>query len=348
MHERAIGHVTGVHGYRVKVELDPERKSPVHADLDGARTIISINSYLTFELGAGETALGIITDLESRETFDPASDDLTLELVRPRRIATLQLLGTIHSSREEVFGFDPGITVLPTLDTPAIPAEYEHLKAVFEQAPRRNRPADHEGEDFDYGLLLGTPAGAPGQSALGSFNDLFSRPVAVVGNTGSGKSCTIAHLIQKATEVHQTNRPRFFVLDINGEYASAFEKPGIVREPNNIYVNGEPFGVPVWLMNASEVCQWLSAAEQVQEPVLKNLWSFAKGAPGGHDSHGISDTREAIVRLERLCEVVRGPATWKGKNALGAWDAFKSFVGSLDDQNGAKAIVKSIQSWVVS
>ncbi|MEN8132181.1 MAG: DUF87 domain-containing protein [Pseudomonadota bacterium] len=329
----------------MKVELDPERKSPVRADLDGATTIISINSYLTFELGAGESALGIITDLESRESFDPTSDDLTLELVRPRRIATLQLLGTIRSRDDERTTFDPGITVLPTLDTPAVPAEKEHLDAVFASAPKRNRPSDHEGDNFDSGLHLGTPAGAPGQKALGSFNDLFSRPVAVVGNTGSGKSCTIAHLIQKATEAHNINSPRFFVLDINGEYASAFQKPDIVREPNSIYVNGESFGVPLWLMNASEVCQWLSAAEQVQEPVLKNLWSFAKGSTDD-DSHGLSDIREAIIRLERLCEVIRGPGTYKGQNAFGAWNAFKSFAGDLSDQSEGKALVDSLQSYM--
>ncbi len=343
MQHRIVGHVTGVHGYRIKVEIDPDRKSPVRADLDGANTIIAINSYLTFELGAGETALGIITDLEARESIDPTSDDLTLELVRPRRIATLQLLGTIHSSPDGTYTFDPGISVLPTLDTPAIPADRESFEAVFSQAPKRNKPSDYHGDDFDTGLDMGIPAGVSDQSVLGSFNDLFSRPIAVVGNTGSGKSCTIAHLIQKATEAHQTRRPRFFVLDVNGEYAAAFKKEQVTREPNAIYVNGKEFGVPAWLMNANEVCQWLSAAEQVQEPVLKNLWSLAKGSgPKGLVSD-ISDTKESLIKLDQLVETLQSNRPYKGQNANQAWQSFRAYSENLSLPGDANTHISNIE-----
>jgi len=331
MYQQAVGHVTGVHGFRIKVELEPERKSSVRADLDGAKSIIAINSYLTFELGGGEAALGIITDLEARESFDPASDDLTLELVRPRRIATLQLLGTLRPDSNGRFTFDPGITVLPTLDTHAMPAEKKHFDAVFSEAPKRNKPSDHQDENYDSGLHLGTPAGAPGQKALGSFNDLFSRPIAVVGNTGSGKSCTIAHLIQKATEKHKTNRPRFFVLDINGEYASAFRKQHVTRQPNEIYVNGLRFSVPVWLMNANEVCQWLSAAEQVQEPVLKNLWSFAKKTGSIEDGKSTGDMKDSLLKLDLFIDAVFNSKSFsKTEEVVLKWDSFLSFLGNLD------------------
>jgi hypothetical protein len=72
---RSIGKVAGVHGFRVKVELDPEWKSPVRAAIEGASTVVAINSYLTFEIGGGETVIGIITDLEARESFDPSGSD---------------------------------------------------------------------------------------------------------------------------------------------------------------------------------------------------------------------------------------------------------------------------------
>lgn len=53
------------------------------------------------------------------------------------------------------------------------------------------------------------------------------RPLAVVGNTGSGKSYTIASLMQSIID-HQEfvakaqADPHIFILDINGEYANAF------------------------------------------------------------------------------------------------------------------------------
>jgi hypothetical protein len=72
--------------------------------------------------------------------------------------------------------------------------------------------------------------------------------------------------------------PHVFILDINGEYGKAFPTVATAaRLPDRIYLNGREFGLPLWFMNAEEICAWLSAAEQTQEPVLKDWWAIAKG-----------------------------------------------------------------------
>jgi hypothetical protein len=78
-----------------------------------------------------------------------------------------------------------------------------------------------------------------------------------------------------------------FILDINGEYASAFlpkASSGYVREPNEAYVNGIKASLPIWLMNSEEVCEWLSASEQTQQPVLKAWWAYLKSGGLGTQS----------------------------------------------------------------
>lgn len=131
---RLVGHIVSVQGFRVKVELLPETRSALRATLDGVQAAIAINAYLTFSLGAGETVIGIITDLEARETFDPANgDDLSLELMKPRRIASVQLLGTIEHADDEP-SFNPGISVLPTLDTPAEIGSPDILRGLRDSA----------------------------------------------------------------------------------------------------------------------------------------------------------------------------------------------------------------------
>jgi uncharacterized protein len=278
---RVIGHIVAVQGFRVKVELLPETHSAMRATLDGVQVAVAINSYLTFSLGAGQTVIGIITDLEARESYDPSvGDELTLELVKPRRIASIQLLGTISRIGEK-WTFSPGITILPTLDTPAEISAPDVLKAVFETPPRRNRPEDYKDDDdqFDCDLSLGHPTGQPQNLVRASYNDLFSRPLAIVGNTGSGKSFSVSSLLQKAMHAlgERGNEPHVFVLDINGEYGKAFgEGEAKERKPDRIYLNGAEFGLPIWLFNAAEVCSWLSASEQTQEPVLKDWWALAK------------------------------------------------------------------------
>lgn len=277
---RLVGHIVSVHGFRVKVKLFPETRSALRATLDGVQAAIAINAYLTFSLGAGQTVIGMITDLEARETFDPSSgDDLSLELMKPRRIASVQLLGTVDQNDDEP-AFSPGISVLPTLDTPAEIGSPEILRAIFEIPPRRNKPEGYDKKDFDCDIKIGFPTGQARNVVRASYNDLFSRPLAIVGNTGSGKSFSVSSLIQKAMKALDGAReePHVFILDINGEYAKAFPTDGSEqRLPDRIYLNGKEFSLPLWFLNAEEICTWLSASEQTQEPVLKDWWAIAKG-----------------------------------------------------------------------
>ncbi|WP_405049720.1 ATP-binding protein [Rhizobium sp. 1399] len=300
---RLIGHIVAVHGFRVKVELLPETRSALRATLDGIQTAIAINAYLTFSIGAGETVIGIITDLEARETFDPGSgDDLTLELMKPRRIASVQLLGTIGYGDDEPT-FSPGISVLPTLDTPAEIGSPDVLRAVFEIPPRRNRPEGYAEKDFDHDLKIGFPTGQVRNEVRASYNDLFSRPLAIVGNTGSGKSFSVSSLIQKAMKALEgaAEEPHVFILDINGEYAKAFPPRDLpaLRLPDRIYLNGREFSLPLWFLNAEEICAWLSASEQTQEPVLKDWWAIAKGG-NARIAASMGALQNAMTALDQL------------------------------------------------
>jgi len=299
---RIVGHIVAVQGFRVKVELLPETRSAFRATLDGVQAAIAINAYLVFSLGAGETVIGIITDLEARESFDPTSgDELSLELMKPRRVASVQLLGTIERVDNDPY-FSPGISVLPTLDTPAETGSPDILRAVFEIPPRRNQPEGYGEKDFDCELQLGYPTGQSGNVVRASYNDLFSRPLAIVGNTGSGKSYSVSSLIQKAMKALDgaVEEPHIFILDINGEYENAFPSgKATVRQPDRIYLNGMEFGIPLWFLNAEEICAWLSASEQTQEPVLKDWWAIAKGSSATH-TVGLHMLQNAMSALDAL------------------------------------------------
>lgn len=354
---RVIGHVVAVNGFRLKVELAAEAKSSARATPDGVQRAVAINAFLTFDLGAGTHAIGVLSDLEARESYDPNSDDeLSLQLTKPRRIASVQLLGTVRQVGAKRWKFDPGITVLPTLDTPAEVANPDILVCVFGQPPQRNRPQawkDDDG-DFDYALEIGHQTGDENTIVKASFNDLFSRPLAIVGNTGSGKSYTVASLLRSVTDQAHSAAPigpdpHIFILDINGEYASAFlpEAEGkYAREPNEAYVNGKKMSVPLWFMNSEEICEWLSASEQTQQPVLKAWWAYLKGRSDPKSKPPADYLGEALASIQQMY-----PLTNLTKNmcrdrmiSIGnliantgidkkkAWDAVSAYF--LRDQNG--------------
>lgn len=338
-----IGRVVAVNGFSVKVELDSSQRSPVRASIDGAETHIRINAFVTFDLGAGDSVLGVITNLYAREIFEPDDDELTLELARPRRLATVQLLGSVHARQKGRIDFDPGISVLPTLDTPAIPATPDILASVLESAPTRNAGPDKV--SIDGKLLIGKASAVIERSLFGSFNDLFSRPLAVVGNTGSGKSCTIAHIIQQAVRTHEPScqRPRFFILDINGEYSAAFNPTEHARQPNRLYINGKEATIPIWLMNAYEVCQWLSASEQTQQPALINLWAIAKGATSSAGK-GHLDIKHGLSLLTIVSSIANDDSQRrKGRSVYEAWGAIKLFLPWMRTETATKDHYETIE-----
>jgi DNA helicase HerA-like ATPase len=326
---RVIGHVVSVNGFRIKVELSTEAKSSSRATPDGVQRAVAINSFLTFDLGAGTHAIGILSDLEARESYDPTRDEeLSLELTKPRRIASVQLLGTVRQVGKSEWKFDTGITVLPTLDTPAEIANPDILASIFGNPPKRNKPSDWQDGEFDFPLEIGHHTGDENTKVKASFNDLFSRPLAIVGNTGSGKSYTVASLLRGVIEHEglqgQNADPHIFILDINGEYANAFlggDKARHDRDPNRIYLNGEEFCLPAWLMNGEEICDWLQASEATQEPVLKDWWAIAKAA--SEDASGYDPIQVAIVKIDSAL-------TWLDDSKQPASGSFDIFVNHAE------------------
>jgi uncharacterized protein len=308
---RVIGHVVSVNGFRLKVELASEAKSSSRATPDGVQRAVAINSFLTFDLGAGTHAIGVLSDLEARESYDPTGDEeLSLQLTKPRRIASIHLLGTVRQSGKNHWRFDTGITVLPTLDTPAEVANPEILLCVFSQPPQRNKPQSwtEKDGDFDFALEIGHQTGDERTAVKASFNDLFSRPLAIVGNTGSGKSYTVTSLLRGVIENANVGAkvgpdPHIFILDINGEYATAFlskTERNYIREPNEAYVNGKRLAVPLWFMNSEEICEWLSASEQTQQPVLKAWWADLKSRPLAKPRPKADLLGEALASIQQM------------------------------------------------
>jgi DNA helicase HerA-like ATPase len=77
----------------------------------------------------------------------------------------------------------------------------------------------------------------------------FSKHIAVVGSTGSGKSCTVAKIIQEAKKVENStiNNSHILIFDIHGEYKKAFP------ESNYLSIENNSLKLPYWLMNSEEL-----------------------------------------------------------------------------------------------
>lgn len=126
---------------------------------------------------------------------------------------------------------------------------------------------------------------------------LFNSHIAIFGNTGSGKSNTLAILYQEMIKTLQSkpdfkNKCRFFIFDFNGE----FVKPDCITDSKIIYnlttKDDSKDKIPMSfdeLMDIETLSILLEATEKTQKPFLKRALRYYKKVKASVDSDGNSD-----------------------------------------------------------
>ena len=110
-------------------------------------------------------------------------------------------------------------------------------------------------------------------------DDFFSHHFAIFGSTGSGKSCSIARILQNLLEKkeHIPYRANLFLFDAYGEYTSAFSNinqkvPDIsfkLYTTNLKAPSDQRLRIPVWLLTVDDLALLLNAEKQSQLPVIE-------------------------------------------------------------------------------
>ena len=110
-------------------------------------------------------------------------------------------------------------------------------------------------------------------------NDFFSSHFAVLGNSGAGKSCTVARVIQNM--MSSTKTPpvgaNIFMFDAYGEYTRAFSKLNEISPSlnykyyttNTKYPEGEVLHIPLWLLGVDDIALLLGVDNPNQMPIIE-------------------------------------------------------------------------------
>ncbi len=143
------------------------------------------------------------------------------------------------------------------------------------------------GEERKGNLLLGISPFYNSKNIYVDMNELFSKHIGIIGNTGSGKSCGIARIIQNIFSRPDfiPYRSNFFIFDSSGEYYSAFSKINEVN-PNYHYrfittnihhaQEGELLSIPIWLLNVEDMALLLSATTHTQLSIIEKTLKLVK------------------------------------------------------------------------
>lgn len=137
----------------------------------------------------------------------------------------------------------------------------------------------HESKDS---LLLGYSPLYDDFPVYVDINDLFSNHMAIFGNTGSGKSCGVARLLQNVfrNPTLPPFRSNFFIFDAYGEYHNAFQEINKINPNFNFKFyttnvkemdGGEILRIPLWLLDVDDFALLLGATEHSQLPIIERM-----------------------------------------------------------------------------
>lgn len=110
-------------------------------------------------------------------------------------------------------------------------------------------------------------------------NNLFSQHFAIIGSTGSGKSCGFARIVQNL--FNRENYPKnanIFVIDSYGEYHTAFESfdtdVTFKHITTNLNSEAEKVSIPVWLLDVDDLALLLNVGKRSQLSLLDKTLKF--------------------------------------------------------------------------
>lgn len=136
----------------------------------------------------------------------------------------------------------------------------------------------HQNVESVDNLYLGKSLSYPNFNVTVKNDTFFGSHFAVLGNTGSGKSCGVARLIQNIfynKEKKPTNA-RIVMFDVYGEYYSAFKKieeiPGIKVKnlvTNLKGANDQIISIPPHLLEIDDLALLLNAEDSSQLPIIE-------------------------------------------------------------------------------
>lgn len=136
-------------------------------------------------------------------------------------------------------------------------------------------------------------------------NQMFSGHLAIFGSTGSGKSCSVARIIQNLFNRRESipYLASFFIFDAYGEYHSAFERigekiPGINFKAYTTNVHSktsEILSIPPWLLTTDDYALLLGATKNTQLPIIEKALKLVN-VFGRSDEETIKHKNDIIAR----------------------------------------------------
>jgi uncharacterized protein len=317
-----VGHLVDVQGDAMLASLldDEQGRAPVVTIGQEDVAVGRIGSYVAIRQ-AGLEVLAMVTRLTEQEAFtSPALPTPEGADARPpyaKRLMRLVPVGSIGADGS----YARGLSSYPTTGAEVHAVGSRDLEQLF------GRFRDKE---YD----VGHPSAHPALRAWLDPSRLFGRHFAILGQTGAGKSWTVASLLQRA--VATMPHAHIILLDLHGEYSwvpEGRQRVNAFAGTTARHLDARELEIPYWLMTFSELCDLvIEHTEQEaanQTAFFRDCVLTARQANRGNIQRVSVDTPvyfslEAVLALVRSKNRERVPGERGEKNGpmLGHFDRF--------------------------
>lgn len=259
----AVGEVTEVRGRQVRVRVFRRKNGAVLMYAGSPLKNVAVGSYVKFIKGL--SAIMGIVEGESASIDRQANQDYLRKGDEASRVLEVSVIGSLEGG-----AFVPGVKELPLVGSICfLPTDEERAISLK--------------TDGDNGLPFGHLTSDPSQAITFRPNSLLASHVGIFGNTGSGKSYTLAKLLSETLRRYGAQssfleNSRYLLIDFNGEYVDE----GVVTRENLkasfILDTRNPLGkdkvpLPMSMLCDAKVWQvFLDATEKTQAPFLSRAF----------------------------------------------------------------------------
>lgn len=230
-----VGTVQDVSGTTISVTLNSDRFSALSFINGQGYKIGQIGSFVKIPVGYVDL-YGVVSQMGA----SAVPENALLTMPNGLRWMTVQLIGEGYRSGR----FQRGISQYPTFEDEVHLVSESDLQAIYGRLDKQNHL-----------VRVGHVAGSESIDALVDINKLVTRHSAVVGTTGSGKSTTVAGLLNVLSDADRFPSARIVVLDLHGEYARALgDRAHIFKiSPDERKPNEHRLCIPFWALSFDEL-----------------------------------------------------------------------------------------------
>ncbi|UNL85726.1 ATP-binding protein [Priestia koreensis] len=243
--ENPFGQVVSISGINIVIEINKELlQKNLEQQITFNRGVLKLyvgtvgDIFLIGDPTSNDFHFGIFEEVKLVSEYEEAQSNqasLLSNRDKYKAVAIAKVIGYQDKSIRDLLKFQRGIGHYPRFNSKCYLLTSEEKKQLFSLTT-------------DEGIKVGNVAGLQSEEISIHVDKFLGKHSVILGSTGSGKSSTVASILQKLLRKHRYSHVVFF--DLHDEYSAAFESNEFEHMVNK--VPASTFTLPYWLLNFEE------------------------------------------------------------------------------------------------